>query len=1251
MFRLLVAIGLLLVLALAAALFAPPFVDWNQYRARFEAEASRLVGRPVTVRGSTSVRLLPLPSVTFSDVEVGGGEGDGPLVVAGGFSMDIELPPLLRGEVRVVRMEIDRPRLELRLDESGRIVWPARNGAPSRVTLEDEEVSFEAVTVTDGIVRLTDARNGNEIVVADIDMQARGRALQGPWRGEGTARAAGDRFRFDGGTGRWNPDEGRMRLAFGLAAQSSPYDLSFEGGIVAKDGVPSASGKLRVAPMGAQTDGDRIAFPRPAPPPDRPRAVAEADITFDGRALTLPAIEILLGQADDPYRLTGEGRLDLSDEATFLMSLEGQQIDLAALERAAREESGNDGQGVALIERVSLLFRYLDRLPAPPVRGRIAVDLPAIVTGDTVLREVSATLQRDDDWSVSGLSAELPGRTSLRAEGLLGRDKAGLTYQGPLTLLTRQPSGLAKWLGAEPDATIRDLDTAGFTAQVDLTDRSIRATEIELRLDASRLTGALSRVPAAAGVPPRLETRLAGDTLDLDQLLALARMLGGQAVSAALGDHTVSIELDTAGLRWNGFETKAVEASLVADRDALVISRLSVTDLDGIDLTLGARLAEDGSRLTGDGTGSVSGRDPGGLLARLNRRFGPFPGLGQLAALPLLTEGADLAFSFEDDGTAFAMRAEGTLANVRSDLVLSGRAGGRLARAGPFEAKIVLDADDATDLFAGAGLDVVPGTRPGRGALRLSLWGGPDDGFELEGALTTGAGFATATGRVAPSVAAEKILLETDLAVAVDLENVDPFLTLFALAVPGVGSGASAAVEGRLVSEAGRYDLSEFEGTIAGTTVSGTLGLDATAQPRPVLSGRMTAGSVAAQWLRDLVHGEGGAVLRGLDGSAEMSLETLALSDTAGAIQPFGATVTMVDGDMTFDAIDGRIADGRLTGRLTLARAGRSRLLDAALRLDEASLGALGSSLGLDLPVAGTGTLDVRVEGASDQPDALGEALTGGGTLSVREGHLAGIDPNGFSVVLARADTIADDRLDASGPDLAAAILNEARFPLDGLSIAFTLGSGTARAANVALSRDGATLDGDIRLSLTQRRLEADGTLTFDAGVEAVTGVAPRVRLQVGVTPDGASVERDLRELTTYLGMRASERRARLFEGQRAAILERQRLAQAARLYQLREAAARLAAEEKARLERLAREQEAARKRAEERRRREEIERARVRARLLEAERRAEREAAEEAGRRARRAQEIDELRRRAEEAAERLFRGALPEQEVEPTQ
>ncbi|EBW1603992.1 AsmA family protein, partial [Salmonella enterica subsp. enterica serovar Kottbus] len=103
--RLFVFFGSLIVLALCAALIGPYFVDWTSYRADFEREASAILGRRVEVRGDVSARLLPFPSVVFSDVVVSGNHGE-PAMTAESFSMDAELAPFLSGQVLIFDMRL-----------------------------------------------------------------------------------------------------------------------------------------------------------------------------------------------------------------------------------------------------------------------------------------------------------------------------------------------------------------------------------------------------------------------------------------------------------------------------------------------------------------------------------------------------------------------------------------------------------------------------------------------------------------------------------------------------------------------------------------------------------------------------------------------------------------------------------------------------------------------------------------------------------------------------------------------------------------------------------------------------------------------------------------------------------------------------------------------------------------------------------------------------------------------------------------
>src|SRR5690606_29578826 len=148
--RLFVIVGGLIVALLTAALIGPYFVDWTSYRADFEREAGRILGREVKVEGVARARLLPFPSVTFTDVTVAGDTPGEPAMTVEEFSMDAELAPFMRGEVLIFDMRLVRPSATIDIAEDGRIDWAVRPSTP----FDPRQVSLEKVTITDGTVTL-----------------------------------------------------------------------------------------------------------------------------------------------------------------------------------------------------------------------------------------------------------------------------------------------------------------------------------------------------------------------------------------------------------------------------------------------------------------------------------------------------------------------------------------------------------------------------------------------------------------------------------------------------------------------------------------------------------------------------------------------------------------------------------------------------------------------------------------------------------------------------------------------------------------------------------------------------------------------------------------------------------------------------------------------------------------------------------------------------------------------------------------
>ena len=185
----LLGLAIALIVALVAALIGPYFIDWNQFRPQFEAEATRVVGAPVHVGGKLDARLLPTPSLRLRSVVVGGANDLGK-VRADKLDVEFSLGSLMRGEWRATELTINGLALDLGLDRQGRIDWPASSG-----TFNLGSLAIDRLNLT-GRVALHDAASRGTLELNDIAFSGDVRSLAGAMRGDGNFTLSGTRYPF-----------------------------------------------------------------------------------------------------------------------------------------------------------------------------------------------------------------------------------------------------------------------------------------------------------------------------------------------------------------------------------------------------------------------------------------------------------------------------------------------------------------------------------------------------------------------------------------------------------------------------------------------------------------------------------------------------------------------------------------------------------------------------------------------------------------------------------------------------------------------------------------------------------------------------------------------------------------------------------------------------------------------------------------------------------------------------------------------
>ncbi len=167
----------LLLLAVAAAVLLPYFLDVNSYRGRIQAELERRLHRPVTL-GAMELKVLPL-AFRVEKVAIAEDPAFGPrkdFAQADELYVTAALWPLLHGDLEIHSLELNRPRIELVRSAEG--VWNYASlgrgpAAPSTAPASPSPppsapplppapaFSLAELKITDGQVAITDLQKGS----------------------------------------------------------------------------------------------------------------------------------------------------------------------------------------------------------------------------------------------------------------------------------------------------------------------------------------------------------------------------------------------------------------------------------------------------------------------------------------------------------------------------------------------------------------------------------------------------------------------------------------------------------------------------------------------------------------------------------------------------------------------------------------------------------------------------------------------------------------------------------------------------------------------------------------------------------------------------------------------------------------------------------------------------------------------------------------------------------------------------------
>jgi len=436
----------------------PAMLDWNRYRTEIAQFAAAELGRPVTIGGDVTLKLLPRTVLTAADVTFPD-QGDGVSAHLQALRLEVAVGPLLRGRLVVRDLVLGAPALTL--------PWPlpARLGSPVPPYVRHP---FTA-RVEGGSVAL------GGVAVTGIDAAVRSEAATGALRIQGAAALAGAPWRFTTTLGAPDSD-GKGALSVFINGQGAFEGTS--GGF---------AGSLAQGIVTGQVEGRGRDLAALAAAPHGPWQ-ARGPFSAAAGLLALPALDFsgpgVHAKARVLLRITRPAGLDLGISA--------QTLD------------------------APLWAPVLAAMQAPALKLHLALDAlhVSMLGGDVEHAELTLALE-GGQTRVERVMATLPGGARLRLSGTAGRNGAGFFLEGPASLDAPDLRATLAWL--HPLApTLIGLPSphrASIAGQVRITSGTLSLSGLTGTLDGAKISGGFG---IARGARPGFGMGIVLDALALD---------------------------------------------------------------------------------------------------------------------------------------------------------------------------------------------------------------------------------------------------------------------------------------------------------------------------------------------------------------------------------------------------------------------------------------------------------------------------------------------------------------------------------------------------------------------------------------------------------------------------------------------------------------------------------------------------------------------------------------------------------------
>jgi large subunit ribosomal protein L24 len=1098
----LLGLAIAFIIALVAALIGPYFIDWNQFRPQFEAEATRIIGAPVRVGGKLDARLLPAPSLQLRAVVVGGANDLGK-VRADKLDVEFSLGSLMRGEVRATELTINGMSLDLGLDARGRIDWPTSTGAVNLGSLAIDRLNLT------GRVALHDAASRSTLELTDIAFSGDVRSLAGSIRGDGNFTLSGIRYPFRVSSGQ-GPDGNGTRVHLNIDPGQRPLAADLDGILNFDVRAPRFEGTLTLAAPAQKGRADE--------PPWRIAAKVKTDYS----AARLDQVEVTYGAEERALKLSGTGDVRFGASPLLRVALSARQLDV---DKFVAKDNVKDNSAEAL-RAWPALRGLLAGIPHLPIPAQIELASEQVMLGGRPLQDIAAELHGDaTSWQVHKLEFRAPGATKVSLSEAGAKGAAPDRFKAALNIESTDPDALLTWLQGRGDVANRGQKPLRLRGDVTVAPDGFAIDAMKADIDGGTVEGRVAVSHRQGDSGSLIGADLKAERLDLDAATAFVRSLAGP--QGEWPDEWL-VSLDIGRAIWAGQELRPLLAKFGYSPRKITLDQLQIGQPDGV--IVGG--SGDFDRV--NATGKLALNSKAASLGRLTGLIAPFAPTLAARLDAMGTPPGPAVLKLALDVNKSAGQVDRAQARAVVDLDAPQFEGTAIITAKPAVAAIN-DIDLGALRRSEVGIESKFYSGQGRGLLAL---------LGLDRAVTAGDGPAqfegTATGtwgaalRLKARIAgtgldaeaegsAEPWAAEATAGFSLKVRSVDlgPLLDL----KPADTLAQNIGLSSRVALAGNRLTFDDLDSSIAGSRLRGRVAV--TLGEEKDIEGEIGTDQLALAPVFALALGAAGhdaaeplgtGFVKGWRG--RIAFQALrGLLPGGSEVRPVSGIVKSDGQSLTFDSIKGKIGGGEVTASVDARPGANGTALNASVQLSDVDGTAL-RYRNLAMP-RGRASLQMTLTSQGRSASALAGALSGSGTLTLEAAKIAGLDPRAFEVAV-RASDGGQVKDEAKLRQIVEPALSAGALAIPSAQIPFTVRDGRLRVGATTLDTNGvrATVSGGYDIPADQVDIRVALALTMTAG-------RPEIQLLAIGTSDALTRSVDVAPLSSWLAVRTIDHETR----------------------------------------------------------------------------------------------------------------------------